>query len=85
LAGILAYLKTLPKGKGTIDTSYPIHFEYPVETIPDTEEEIPNDIPMSNRLKSRMIVYVDADHEHDLVTTRSITGVIVILNNTPTI
>jgi hypothetical protein len=30
-----------------------------------------------------MTVYVDADHAHDLVTTRSITGILVVLNNTP--
>jgi hypothetical protein len=29
-----------------------------------------------------MTVYVDADHVHDLVTTRSITGILVMLNNT---
>jgi hypothetical protein len=31
----------------------------------------------------RMTVYVDADHAHDLVTRRSITGIFVMLNNTP--
>jgi hypothetical protein len=30
-----------------------------------------------------MTVYVDADHAHDLVTRRSITGILVMLNNTP--
>ena len=30
-----------------------------------------------------MTVYVDADHAHDLVTRRSITGVLIMLNNTP--
>jgi hypothetical protein len=30
-----------------------------------------------------MTVYVDADHAHDLVTRRSITGIFVIINNTP--
>jgi hypothetical protein len=29
-----------------------------------------------------MTVYVDADHTHDLVTRRSITGILVIVNNT---
>jgi hypothetical protein len=31
----------------------------------------------------RMTVYVDADHAYDLVTRRSITGILVILNNMP--
>jgi hypothetical protein len=30
-----------------------------------------------------MTVYVDADHAHDLVTRRSNTGILVMLNNTP--
>ena len=30
-----------------------------------------------------MTVYVDADHAHDLVTRRSITGIVLMLNNTP--
>jgi hypothetical protein len=30
-----------------------------------------------------MTVYVDADHAHDLVIRRSITGILVMLNNTP--
>jgi hypothetical protein len=30
-----------------------------------------------------MTVYVDADHAHDLVTRRSVTGIMVLLNNTP--
>jgi hypothetical protein len=30
-----------------------------------------------------MTVYVDADHAHGLVTRRSITGFLVMLNNTP--
>ena len=31
----------------------------------------------------RITVYVDADHAHDLVTRRSVTGIILFLNNTP--
>ena len=30
-----------------------------------------------------MTVYVDADHAHDIVTRRSITGILVMLNNIP--
>jgi hypothetical protein len=32
-----------------------------------------------------MTVYVGAHHAHDLVTRRSITGILVMLNNTPVI
>jgi hypothetical protein len=48
---------------------------------PDTEEEIPNDLDVSKGPK--VTVYVDADHAHDLVTRRSITGILMMLNNTP--
>jgi hypothetical protein len=74
---ILAYLKTFPKGRVTIDTSCPSHHEYPVEDnpnwkdfYPDAEVEIPKDLPMSKGPKVRMTVYVDDDHAHDLVTRR---------------
>jgi hypothetical protein len=30
-----------------------------------------------------MTVYVDADHAHDLVTRRSIIGILVMMNNGP--
>jgi hypothetical protein len=87
---ILAYLKTFSKGRLIVDTTYPDHSIYPVEDhpnwkdfYPDAEEEIPNDLPMSKGPKVRMTVYVDADHAHDLVTRRSITGILMMLNNTP--
>jgi hypothetical protein len=54
-----------------------------MEFYPDASEEIPKDLPPEKGLRVRMTVYVDADHAHDLVTRRSITGILVILNNTP--
>jgi hypothetical protein len=87
---ILSYLKTFPKGRVIIDTSYPDHYVYPVEYhsnwmefYPDASEEIPKDLPPEKGPRVRMTVYVDADHAHDLVTSRSITGILIILNNTP--
>jgi hypothetical protein len=87
---ILSYLKAFPKGRIVVDTSYPDHSIYPIEDhpnwkdfYPEAEEEIPNDLPTPKVPKVRMTVYVDADHAHDLVTRRSITGILVMLNNTP--
>jgi hypothetical protein len=54
-----------------------------MEFYPDASEEIPKDLPPEKAPRLRMIVYVDADHAHDLVTRRSITGILVMLNNTP--
>jgi hypothetical protein len=49
---ILSYLKTFPKGRVIIDTSYPDHSVYAIEDhsnwmefYPDTGEEIPKDLP----------------------------------------
>ena len=57
---ILAYLKTFPKGRVIVDTSYPNHSEYLVDDLPnwkdfypDAEEEIPNDLPMSKESKTK--------------------------------
>jgi hypothetical protein len=87
---ILSYLKTFPKGRVIIDTSYPDHSVYLVEDhsnwmefYPDASEEIPKDLPPEKGPRVRMTVYVDADHANDHVTRRSITGILVIQNNTP--
>jgi hypothetical protein len=87
---ILSNLKTFPKGKVIIDTSYPDHSVYPVEDhsnwmefYPDPSEEIPKDLPPEKGPRFRMTVYVDADHAHDLVTRRYISGILFMLNNTP--
>jgi hypothetical protein len=86
----LSHLKTFPKGRVIIDVSYPDHSMYPVEDHsnwmefhPDAGEEIPKDLPPEKRPKVKMTVYVDADHAHDLVTRRSIIGILVMLNNSP--
>jgi hypothetical protein len=87
---ILSYLKIFPKVRVTIDTSHPKYSVYPVEDhsnwmefYPDASEEIPKHLPHGKGPWVRMTVYVDADHAHDLVTRRSITGILVMLNNTP--
>jgi hypothetical protein len=86
---ILFYLKTFPKGRVIIDTLYPYHSVYLIEFnskwmefYPDAGEEIPKDLPPEKGPKVRMTVYVDANHAHDLVTRRSITRIIFMLNNT---
>jgi hypothetical protein len=54
-----------------------------MEFYPDAGEEIPKDLLPEKGPRVRMTVYVDADHVHDLVTRRSITGILDMLNNTP--
>jgi hypothetical protein len=54
-------------------------------SIQDAGEEIPKDLLPEKGPRFRMTVYVGADHAHDLVTRRSITGILVMINNTPII
>jgi hypothetical protein len=54
------------------------------EFYPDATEEQPIDPPAPVKNKRVQIsVYVDADHAHDQVTRRSVTGVILFINQTP--
>ena len=87
---ILGYLKTFPKGRLLVDTSYPDHSQYPVEDhpnwsdfYPDAEEELPPDMPVPRGKPVRITASVDADHAHDLVTRGFITGIVALFNNTP--
>jgi hypothetical protein len=57
----LSYLKTFPKGRDIIDTSYPDHSVYPdeyhskwIEFYPDASKEIPKDIPPEKGTRDRM-------------------------------
>jgi hypothetical protein len=54
-----------------------------MEFYPDAGEEIPKDLPPEKGPRVRMTFYVDVDHAHDLVRRRSITGILVMLNNMP--
>jgi hypothetical protein len=54
-----------------------------MEFYPDASEEIPKDLPPEKGSMVRMTIYVDADHLNGLVTSRSITRIIFMINNTP--
>jgi hypothetical protein len=53
-----------------------------MELYPVIREVIPKDFPPEKGTRFRVTVYVDAYHAHDLVTKRSITGILVMINNT---
>jgi hypothetical protein len=86
---ILSYVKTFCKGRIIVDNSYPerkvTEGDQPKwqEFYPDAEEELPHDMPEPRGKSVRIMVYLDADHAHDLVTRRSVTGVLIFINNTP--
>jgi hypothetical protein len=87
---IFAYLKHHPKGKIVCDPHPPDHSAFESkehnnwkEFYPDAEEELPPGMPEPLGKKARFTCYVDADHAHDVVTRRSVTGIILLLNSTP--
>ena len=59
------------------------HYDTWKEFYPDAEEELPPNMPTAKGAKARITVYVDADHAHDKVTRRSVTGIILFVNGTP--
>ena len=89
---VFGYLKKWMKGAILIDPKYPDHSQFPFEEYqqwkefyPDAEEVKPPEsmLPDMKGKRIRITVYKDADHAHDVVTRRSVTGVLLFLNNTP--
>ena len=88
---LFGYLKHHPKGKIIIDASFHDWSLFPKESghdtwsefYPDAQELLPNKIPIPLGPELRVTVYVDADHAHDQATRRSVTGILVFINNTP--
>ena len=89
LIRVFGYLKDFPAAQLLIDPSYPDHSKYPtdeykwMEFYPDAEEELPRQMPEPKGKAARITCYVDADHAHDKVTHRSVTGVLLLVNNMP--
>jgi hypothetical protein len=86
---VFGYLK-IPKGWLVIDPGYRDNSKYQVaeyenwkEFYPDAEEQLPDHMPTPYGRKVRIMVYVDADHAHDVVTHRSVTAILLFINNTP--
>ena len=88
---ILSHIKTFPKGRILFDISCPTREDMVEEGegpnwrefYPDAEEELPPDMLKPLGKPVRITAYVDADHAHDQVTRRHVTGILVFLNNTP--
>ena len=54
-----------------------------IEFYPDAVEDIPSDKPQPRGELCTLTCFVDADHARDKLTRRSVTGILVLLNNTP--
>ena len=50
---------------------------------PDAAEEIDPNVPKPLIDKIEICAFVDSDHAHDCVTTRSITGLVILVGRTP--
>ena len=50
---------------------------------PDAIEDVPDSMPIPKGKEAKITIFVDADHARDKITRRSITGVLVFINNTP--
>ena len=91
LQRVFGYLKCYSDGMIPIDIGEaPIRKEAVItsgqnwiEFYPDAEEEIPDNIPPPMGELATLTVYVDADHARDKVTRRSVTGIMLLVNNTP--
>ena len=86
---VFGYLKRMSKGRIIVDphpmdlTRFdPQDFDW-TEFYPDAVEEMPPNLPQPSPLQMRVTIWLDADHAHDLVTRRSVTGMLVFVNNTP--
>ena len=86
---IFGYLKHHPQLGILIDPE-----EHPLPPVQDIEvnweeqypcsgEELPPNMPDVKGKPVKLTVYVDADHAHDKMTRRSVTGYIILVNNTP--
>src|SRR5689334_18129099 len=88
---VFGYLRICPKGKILIDIGHPsirkqvdvtVNHDW-IEFYPDAVEEIPGDKPQPRGGLCTLTCFVDADHAQDKLTCKSVTGILVLLNNTP--
>ena len=91
LQRVFGYLTKYPQAKIPIDIADPpirkkaifTTGQQWIEFYPDASEDIPPDMLEPKGMEARLTVYVDADHARNKVTCRSVTGIIMLLNNTP--
>ena len=89
---VFGYLKKHWRARIMIDPNYPKHSDYPTpeydnwkEFYLDTEEHIPNEweIPEPRILVVRFTCFKDVDHAHDILTRRSVTGILLLIDDKP--
>ena len=53
------------------------------EQYPGAHEELPSNMPKPKGKPANLVIYADADHAHDQLTRRSVTGILLFINSTP--
>ena len=86
---LFGYLKSCPKGRlyvdpkpYTKDVATPTPYDW-TEFYPEAAEDLPPDMPEPLGVPMTTTCYVDADHAHDTVTRRSVSGILLFLNGLP--
>jgi hypothetical protein len=86
---IFGYMKKFPHGQILVDPTPPDTDNFTMlehnwkEFYPDAIEELPPDMPKPKGAPAHTMCYVDADHAHDVVTRRSVSGILLFVNNMP--
>lgn len=91
LKRVFGYIKKNPDGAIRFRTNIPNHesqgtptkFDWCSTVYGNTEEELPPDMPTPKGKAVRTTTYEDANLYHDLVTGRSVTGILHFINQTP--
>ena len=89
---VMGYLKKNPNRRIVID-SRPLKVDPDLQKqvfqpdflndYPDAEEEIPSDLPTAYGPNLETSIFVDSDFAHDIITRRSVTGIIQFVGSTP--
>jgi hypothetical protein len=84
---VFGYVKYRPNGRllcNPAEPQYEIpeekHMERWKEFYPEACKELPHNLPVSLGRGAMITVFVDADHAHDQVTRRSVTGILAKVN-----
>ena len=87
---LFGYLKCHNKGKILFDTRPLLIKDVELfdggnwkQTYGDVKEAVPDDLPEQKMKAVKIVIYFDASFACDMVTRRSITGIIVFVNGTP--
>ena len=82
------HLRTIVLLSQTFSSYIPSHLDNSInqnwtDFYPDAEEDILPDIPQPLGKSIKLTCYTDADHAHDELSRRSVTGVLLFANNMP--